>query len=458
MSGLAGCSVVMVEDDAVLGRSIVQLLRLSGVKTYWATSAADGEAMLRRHRPTMVLCDLRLPDGSGEALMARLMPELGGVPVVAMTAFGGVEQAVRLIRIGVDDYLPKPFEPQRLLDKLAAYASRAPRRGGGGAAEAALAGWRSPAMRALREALERVAPTRATLLLQGESGAGKGVAARCLHGMAGAEAPFVAVDCAALPSAAAEAEAALFGSPAAPGLLDQAGDGTLFLDEVAELSPSLQARLLGLVEERRYAPVGSAEARTLGARILAASNVELQERVAAGTFRQDLLFRLSVVGLRVPPLRERPEDLMDLAQHFLEHFSHAAGGPERRLAEDAVDALLAHPWPGNLRELRNRIERAVLLSPGEEIGRSDLFPEEAIRRQGGTPGAASAADRTDHAAPDAAEGEPASLAEAREAAEREHIRRVLARCRGRVGDAARALGVSRTTLWDRMRRLGLPSG
>ncbi|PWS35244.1 sigma-54-dependent Fis family transcriptional regulator [Falsiroseomonas bella] len=453
MSELAGCSVVMIEDDAVLGRSIVQLLRLSGVVTYWAKGVAEGETLLRRHRPTMVLCDMRLPDGSGEALIARLMPELGGTPVVAMTAFSGVEQAVRMMRAGVDDYLPKPFEPQRLLDKLAAYASRSARVPG---EPEVVAGWRSPPMRALAAALERVAQSPATLLLRGESGVGKGVAAKRLHGQAGPEAPFVAVDCAALPSTAEEAEAVLFGRGDSPGLLDSAGGGTLFLDEVAELGPPLQARLLGLVEERSYAPPGVTEPRRLRARIVAASNADLAGLAGAGTFRQDLLFRLSVVELVVPPLRERPEDLTDLADHFLEHFSRASGEETKHLGEDAVDALLAHRWPGNVRELRNRMELAVLLAPADEITRADLFPAPA-QQPDTQPDAALPLVEHAAGAATACTPEPASLAEARDAAEREHIRRVLARCRGKVGDAARALGVSRTTLWERMRRLGPPS-
>jgi len=444
----AGSSVVIIEDDPVFGQALVQRLRLAAVATHWARTVADGEALLRRHRPSLVLCDIRLPDGDGETLIARLMPELGGVPVVAMTAYGGFEQAVRLVRAGADDYLAKPFPVARVLEKLAAFARRdaAPVEEEDPATALDAAGWRSPPMRTLQAALERVAAADATVLLTGESGAGKGVAARRLHALSGprAGAPFVVVDCAALPAGVAEAEAALFGRNGTSGLVEAAGSGTLFLDEVAELPPPLQLRLLRLTEERSFNRPGSTTPTRLHARVLAATNADLAARVAAGALRADLLFRLSVVTLSVPPLRERPGEVEDLAGHFLHRFS----GGSASLGEDAQAALLAHSWPGNVRELRNRVERAVLLAEPPRIGTADLFPE------GPAAEVPAPAEATGLAAP---EPEPGSLAEARDAAERTHIRRVLARCGGRIGDAAEALGVSRTTLWDRMRRLGLQS-
>ena len=288
--------------------------------------------------------------------------------------------------------------------------------------------------------------------MRGESGAGKGVAARRLHAMAGlrAAAPFIVVDCAALPSALPEAEVMLFGqenagAEAQPGLLGQVAGGTLFLDEVAELPPPLQARLLRLVEERLYTPAGAREPRALAARILAATNADLQARVATGAFRQDLLFRLSVVDIAIPPLRGRAGDIEDLARHFLRHFAAEDVAPAS-FADGAWAALQAHAWPGNVRELRNRVERAVLLARGPRLDAADLFPD-----TGPTPhGVVGDAILTE--LPKPAE-HPQSLAEARVDAECEHIRRVLAHCGGRLGEAAKVLGVSRTTLWDRMRRL-----
>ncbi|WP_135468839.1 sigma-54-dependent transcriptional regulator [Crenalkalicoccus roseus] len=447
MSAAAGHEVVLIEDDEVLGASLVQRLRLEGVGVRWARTLAEGEALLRRGpRPSLVLCDMRLPDGSGEELLLRLMPELGAVPVVAMTAYGGIAQAVRLVRAGADDYLPKPFPVEAVLDKLATLAP--PAGDGAGAAppragEEEAPGWRSPPMRALRAAVARLARVTTPVLLLGESGAGKEVAARALHALGPRAAePFVALNCAAIPRDLLESE--VFGHERGAftgaaerrlGAAERAGRGTLLLDEVAELDPALQAKLLRLIEDRRFLRVGGSREVALEARLLAATNADLQARVAEGRFRGDLYFRLAVVELRVPPLRERPEDVRDLALLFLAEAARAAGREGMALSPAAEDALLAHAWPGNARELRNRIERAAVLAEHAVLEPADLFPERGAAAAGGA---------------------DLSLAAARDAAEREHIRRVLARCGGRVGDAARALGVSRTTLWERMRRLGVP--
>jgi DNA-binding NtrC family response regulator len=296
-------------------------------------------------------------------------------------------------------------------------------------------------MQALDAALRRLAGAGATVLLLGESGAGKEVAARRLHTTGPrAAAPFVALNCAAIPRDLLESE--VFGHERGAftgaterriGAAERAGEGTLLLDEVGELDPALQAKLLRLLEERRFTRVGGAQELPLRARVVAATNADLPARVAEGRFRGDLYWRLAVVELRVPPLRERAEDLLPLAEAFLRDAAADAARPGAAFAPEALAALEAHAWPGNLRELRNRIERAVLLAEDATLGPADLFPDRAA----------------------AAAGPAVTLAEARDAAERTHIRRVLARCEGRVGDAARMLDVSRTTLWERMRRLGI---
>jgi DNA-binding NtrC family response regulator len=429
-------TVLLIEDDEVLGEALTQRLRLEGFAPRWARSIAEGEAALREGPPPRaVLCDMRLPDGSGEALLLRLLPELGAVPVIAMTAYGGVEQAVRLIRAGADDYLMKPFDMEALLDKLRALpAPAAPR-----PADAA-EGWRAPAMRALDQALHRLAATATPVLLLGESGAGKEVTARRLHALGPrAAAPFVAINCAALPRDLLESE--VFGhergaftgaTERRAGAAERAGAGTLLLDEVAELELGLQAKLLRLLDQRRFTRVGGAKELALEARVVAATNADLTARVREGLFREDLYFRLAVVELRVPPLRERAEDLDALADALLASAAEEAGRGGLTLSGAARAALHAHPWPGNVRELRNRLARAAVLGEGPVLEPADLFPGQALP-----------------------EIEPATLHEAREAAEREHIRRVLARCGGRLGEAAKVLGIGRTTLWERVRRLGL---
>jgi DNA-binding NtrC family response regulator len=279
----------------------------------------------------------------------------------------------------------------------------------------------------------------APVLLLGESGAGKEVAARRLHAMGPrAAAPFVALNCAAIPRDLLESE--VFGhergaftgaTDRRPGAAERAGAGTLLLDEVAELEPALQAKLLRLLEDRRFLRVGGTKEIALEARVVAATNADLATRVAEGRFRGDLYYRLAVVELRVPPLRERPEDLLPLAQALLAESARQAGRPGLGLTPEVETALAAYPWPGNVRELRNRIERAALLAPADALAPADLFPGVLECPA------------------------PQTLAEARDAAERVHIRRVLSHCGGRMADAARVLGISRTTLWERAKRLGL---
>ncbi|MDQ1077802.1 sigma-54 dependent transcriptional regulator [Pseudoroseomonas cervicalis] len=436
MSAALPASVLLIEDDAVLGESLLQRLTLEGVETRWARSLAEAEIQLRKQRPGLIVCDMRLPDGSGEALLARLMPDLGGTPVIVVTAYGDVAQAVRLLRAGADDYVEKPFPVQLLIDKLQALSGWVPP----APPPPGEAGWQSASMQALRRQLLKLAAVDTTVLLAGESGAGKEMAARLLH-EAGPRAgrPFLAVNCAAIPAELLEStifghERGAFTGAAGrqAGLAERAGEGTLFLDEVAELPATAQAKLLRLLQERRFARLGGQEELPLRARVLAASNADLRARVAEGRFRDDLYYRLGVVELAVPPLRQRPEDVAGLAAHFLRHFAAGLGRPSPLLAPAAHDALLSHDWPGNVRELRNRIERALVLSEGGSLETADLFPERGAE-----------APRLP------------SLAEARDAAEAEHIRRVLARSGGRIGDAAQLLGISRTTLWERMRRLGL---
>lgn len=427
--------VVVIEDDAVLGGALLQRLRLEGFAPRWARDLAEGEALLRRAgAPLCVLCDMRLPDGSGEELLLRLLPQLGRTPVIAMTAFGGVDQAVRLIRAGADDYLLKPFAVDAVIAKLHALAP--PPEPSEPGAEA---GWRSPPMQALDGALRRLAPAAATVLLRGESGAGKEVAARRLHALGPrAAAPFVALNCAAIPRDLLESE--VFGHERGAftgaqerriGAAERAGEGTLLLDEIAELESALQAKLLRLLEDRQFTRVGGTQELPLRARVVAATNADLSARVAEGRFRGDLFWRVAVVELLVPPLRERGEDILPLARNFLAHAAREAGRAGLGFTPAAEAALEAHAWPGNVRELRNRIERAALLAEDSALCAPDLFAEQPRPASSGT------------------------LAEARDAAERAHIRRVLARCGGRIGDAARMLDVSRTTLWERMRRLDL---
>ncbi|MFN4099943.1 MAG: sigma-54-dependent transcriptional regulator [Pararhodobacter sp.] len=416
---LSGHRIAVVEDDPVMGESLMVRLTLEGAEVRWWTKAEDAERSLPAFDPEVVICDIRLPALDGEELFQRLSRQISA-PFLFMTAYSQIDQAVRLMRAGAADYVTKPFDFADLSSRL----KRLLVPGGGALGPSA-------AMRRIEAQLERLADRPSIpVLLTGETGVGKQVCARFLHDagtQTGAPGPFVVVDCAAL-AHPASAEA-LFGPG---GLLSQAsGGGTLFLDEVAELPLALQPRFLRLIEARSFQPAGGGAAQDFAGRIVCATHADLHARAREGLFRQDLLFRIDVAGIAVPPLRDRPEDILWLLQHFLAAAASAGGLPPPRVATGAEMIALQHDWPGNARELRNRIERAVALS-GATLGPSDLFPELA-----------------------AADDSFALLADTRDQAERLHIRRALARTGGNVPDAAVLMGVSRSTLFDKMRRLGL---
>lgn len=423
-----GRRVAIVEDDPVMGESLALCLTLEGAETALARTGAEARALLGAGAFDALVCDIRLPDTDGEALFRALR---AAPPTLFLTAHSDIDQAVRLLKAGAADYMTKPFEQATFLDRLARILPPALDPSG-----AALG--TSEAMRAVERLLLRVAPRDLPVLLTGETGTGKEVAARFLHAASPrAAGPFVAVNCAAIP--AELFESAMFGHERGAftgaasrhaGFVEQARRGVLFLDEVGELPAPAQAKILRFLEDRRFRRVGGEATLAADLRVLAATNRDLGADVAAGRFREDLLFRLNVVELRLPPLRERPEDALWLLRRRL-----GDSGEARALSGQAEEAALGHDWPGNAREARNRLERALALAEGSVIDALDLFPESAAIGYAGR-------------------GiEP--LAEIRAAAERRQIRRALRETRGRVAEAATLLDVSRTTLWEKMRRLGV---
>jgi DNA-binding NtrC family response regulator len=436
-NGPARPLVAVVEDDPVLGPALAQRLRLEGFDALLCTTGAEAAAKVPKARPDALLCDIRLPDVSGEDLFRRLLPDLGSATVLFMTAFGDIGQAIRLTRAGADDYLAKPFDVEALVARL-----RATLRPRAAKAERAADAPASPAMRRALDVLRRAAKVDSPVLLTGETGVGKEVAARLVHAeSAAADRPFVAVNCAAIPEQLADSQ--LFGHERGSftgaadrhvGVLEEAADGTLFLDEVGELPAPLQAKLLRVLQERRFRRVGGAADLPFRARLVSATNADLGQAVADGRFRRDLLFRLDVIGVRIPPLRERSEEIAPLLDRFAADCAARFGIEAPTPSEAALAAAAAHDWPGNVRELRNRVERAVALAAGQRIEASDLFPERRLS---------------------ADEDATPTLAKVREDAERRHIAAVLARTGGGVQEAAALLGVSRTTLWEKMRRYGL---
>ena len=433
--------VAIVDDDPIMGESLVQRLSLEGYGTAWWKAGREAARRLAQQEVDLVLCDIRLPDIDGEQLYRELLPVLGKTPIIFITAFGELEQAVRLMRLGANDYLTKPFDIELLLEKLSSLLE--------GSARAELqpseALGCSPAMQRIEAVLRRVKDLDATVLLSGETGVGKEVAARFLHLISNrAERPFISVNCGALPAELVESQ--LFGHERGAftgahvghrGFVELAADGILFLDEIAELPLVAQAKLLRLLDDRRFYRVGGEKELGFTARVVAATNADLAQRVEAGQFRKDLFYRINVVALRLPPLRDRREEILPLARGFIAEFGKSFDRSVEGLAPEAEAAAVAHAWPGNVRELRNRIERAAAIGAGGLIAATELFPETV---------------------PLASGARPKTLAAARDAAERLRIEAALRETGGQILAAAASLGVSRTTLWEKMRRLGIQVG
>ncbi|THV20972.1 sigma-54-dependent transcriptional regulator [Peteryoungia ipomoeae] len=435
--------ILVVEDDATLGQSLQQRLVLEGYTVRWARSAAEADSALKGVAPDIILSDIRLPDGDGETIMRRHFERFGLVPVIFMTAYGDIDQAVRLVRDGAVDYVSKPFDLDELVETLHSISRR---KSSSAQIGAAFAG--SQAMRKIGATLLRAAEIDLPVLILGETGTGKEVAARYVH-EAGPrkKLPFIPVNCGALP--AELADSLLFGHERGSftgatgvhrGFFEEADGGTLFLDEIGDLSPVLQVKLLRVLETREFRRLGGSETRKFAARLVCATNRDLGAMVAEGQFREDLWFRINVIACKLPPLRERQEELPSLLESFASAAAARLGHGRIVVDEAAYEAAKRHRWPGNIRELINRVDRAVALGDGKALFEADLFPEGLVQMPTDLGGSA---------------GANATLSDVRNAAERAHIKAALARADGSAKEAAESLGVSRTTLWEKMRRLNI---
>lgn len=441
--------ILIVDDQRTVRLSLSQALKAEGHETSSADSGRAAQLKLGEEAYDLVLLDLHL-DGDADGLdhLVRLQKQSPGLAVVVCTAQASIETAVEAMRRGALDYLEKPFTPDSLRQVLArvekfnqlrnrvANLSDAVARSGPAAEFAS----EEPAMRAVMEVIERAAGTRASVLILGENGTGKSQLARHVHEASPLrDGPFVTVNCPSLSRELLESE--LFGHAKGSftgavkdyaGKVDAARGGTLFLDEIGELPPELQAKLLRLLQEKTYERVGETRTRAAEVRVVAATNRDLAAAVKAGEFREDLFYRLNVITVTMPQLRERPADLDRLARKFLAYFAEETGRTATDFAPDAWAALRGHTWPGNLRELRNAIERAVIMSRGDEVQRADL------------PDTLAAGDV---AGGEAAIGGLVSLDEI----EREHVRRVVART-STLEEAARVLGIDGATLYRKRKR------
>jgi DNA-binding NtrC family response regulator len=437
-----GCRIGVVEDDPVMGESLLQRLSLEGCQVDWWTTGREAIAGLRKLEHDLVICDMRLPDMDGGTLFRETVREENAPPFFFITAYGEIDQAVALMRAGASDYLTKPFAMDDFLGRVKALLGRKERLE---VSEPTLG--TSGAMRGVEHLLRRVADLDSALLITGETGAGKEVCARFVHQISpAAPQPFMAVNCAAIPDDLLESE--LFGHEKGAftgaqvrhlGYAERAKAGVLFLDEVGDMPLPLQAKLLRLLEDRTFYRVGGERPVRFEARLVCATNQDLEAAVRRGDFREDLFFRINVIPVAVPPLRERQADISMLLHRFVHDFAALMGREVEGVSALAEEAALAHDWPGNVRELRNRVERAVALARGAWIMPGDLFPEVGRWREG-------------------AVCEMASLAEVKDAAERRQILRALQATEGQVMKAAELLGVSRTTLWEKMRRLKIEAG
>ncbi len=443
-------ATILVADDEEGVRSFVaEALETEGHRVVQAADGDEAARWLDRRSFHLLITDLKMPGTDGMALLRKVRAEQPETEVLVLTAHGSVDGAVEAMKLGALDYLQKPLSGPDELRLLAARAAerfelRSLReRSAADAGEAPPLSYGAPAMAPVIAALEKVAPTQATVLLLGESGTGKEVAARAVHRWSPRrEGPFVALNCAAVAETLLESE--LFGHERGAftgatarrrGRLELAAGGTVFLDEIAELRPDLQAKLLRVIETRRFERVGGSRTLEADVRWLAATNRDLGERLASGAFRDDLYHRLAVFPVRMPPLRERREDLLPLAHHLLARIGRELGRATPPLDPGAETAIEAAPWPGNIRELANALERAAILA-GEEPITAGLL------RSAASPGE-----------PPAAFAEPA--ARTLEALERRAIERALERHGGHRQRAADELGIGVRTLYEKLKRYEL---
>jgi DNA-binding NtrC family response regulator len=454
-------SVLVVDDDTAIGRVLVALLGQRGLEAHHVPSAAEAVRALDSRPYDVVLSDVRMPGMDGMALLDHVGARFPGLPVVLITAHGSVALAVEAMKRGAADFVQKPFDRDEIgfvIEKALASSRRerveAPPPSAGDKSFVA----DSTAMEQVFATIRKVAPTNATVLVRGETGTGKELVARALHEASPRKGEaFVSVHCAALPETLLESE--LFGhergaftgaAQRKPGRIELAHKGTLFLDEIGDVPRAVQVKLLRVIQERELERVGGTQTIRVDVRIIAATHRDLETMIAAGDFREDLFYRLAVVPITIPPLRERGGDAARLARHFVEDFAKTALHPGIRIDDDALALLASQPWPGNVRQLQNFVERLVVLADGDAIRRVDVDRElsrvPAIPPRGDTSVTSDASSRT---------SSDLSLDTQRKETEREALVKALSHAGNNRTRAARLLDVSRRTLYNKLKEHGL---
>ncbi len=446
--------VLIVEDDEIMRLSLEDRLRLEGLPVRCVADAAGAYAQMEKGDVDLVVTDIRLPDGSGTDLFANISQHFPGTPVILMTAYGEVPDAVALVKAGAADYLTKPFELSSFIDKVKRHLSRirdvslsSGGLGNGAASFRPGSGvlGKSAPMRTVERLVARLSESDSSVLITGESGVGKEVVANLIHhNSQRAQGPLVKVNCAALPPGLIESE--LFGHEKGAftgavqqrkGRFEQAHGGTIFLDEIAEIPPEIQVKLLRVLQEYVIERVGGQESISLDVRVISATQVDLDSAIEKGIFRPDLYWRLNVIRAHIPPLRERRDDILYLARMFVNQLTTETGSRVKGMSKDAESQLLSMNFPGNVRELKNIIEGAITLCDGLWLGENDLL----------IPGSMEIAD--DHRTP------ASTLKESIEIAERRAIGKALEESDWVINKAAESLAISRKSLWEKMKRYGI---
>jgi DNA-binding NtrC family response regulator len=427
---LEGLKIGIVEDDPIMGESLVQVFSLKGADVIWWSTGAEGLAALPHANRDIILCDIHLPDMNGEEIFDEARRYRSVAPFLFMTAYGDVEQAVGLLKKGAGDYVTKPFELEELFQHIASLVPDRELRLTKGALGP------SVAMLEIENTLKRVSSAPMPVLLTGPTGVGKEVCAHFLHELSVKDAaPFMAVNCAAIPENNMEME--LFGNEQPQlhqGYAERAQKGTLYLDGIVDLPLGLQPKLLRLLEDETFFRLGGDVPVHFDARTICSSYTDIQTLLAEDKFRKDLFYRINTVSIAIPPLRERTDDIIWLAERFLGEAAALGGDEPKQLSNGAEERLLDHSWPGNVRELRNRIERANSLALNRCILPEDLF----------------ASRPDDHSF----DYRIAKLSVVRDAAEKRQIELALKARGGNVSLAAQTLGISRTTMWEKMLKHG----
>lgn len=455
-------NVLIIEDDPYNGPFTQQLLQSAGFRADLVVSAEDGLSLLEQRGqdgPDMILLDVNLPGMDGLELAHKLKahPEFQYIPIIIFTVHDSLESKIEGLNQGGDDYLTKPYDPDELIARVNAmlrirglYRSLREERRENKRLTLSRDRWerlsdllgRSPAMRSICRLILDISESDSTVLIQGESGTGKEVIARTIHEESKrSRGPFVVVNCAAYAETLLQSE--LFGHEKGaftgairrkPGRFEQASGGTIFLDEIGEISLPTQVVLLRVIQNRCFERVGGEQTLPTDARIIAATNKDLKKAMADGSFREDLYWRLNVISIHVPPLRERKEDIPQLVTNFIQRYNERMDKRIRSFYPEVMNLIFAHDWPGNVRELENAVERAMVLTKDEYIKPSDL-PEDLVNQKSGPP--------------------PGARDTSLDQLERDHVRSVLEKCGWNKYRAAKLMGISRSTLYSKIRKHGL---